>query len=69
MNMCRDNLLESVKDKYPDIKDDDYQLLVYLVCGLSPRTISLLIGESVDVVYKRKSRLKIRLRDHNLHAF
>ena len=69
VNMCRDNLLESVKDKYPDIKDDDYQLLVYLVCGLSPRTISLLIGESVDVVYKRKSRLKIRLRDHNLHAF
>ena len=69
VNMCRNNLLETVRDKYPDIKIDDYQLLVYLVCGLSPRTISLLIGESVDVVYKRKSRLKIRLRDHNLHAF
>ena len=63
VNDCRDNLLVIVKEKYPDIKPEDYQLLVYLASGLSTRTISLLLGESVDVIYKRKSRLKTRLKE------
>lgn len=63
VNDCRDNLLNKVKVNCSGIKPDDYQLLVYLASGLSTRTISLLIGESVDVVYKRKSRLKSRLKD------
>lgn len=63
VNDCRDNLLVKVRGCFPAIKPDDYQLLVYLASGLSPRAISLLIGESVEVVYKRKSRLKSRLKD------
>lgn len=62
VNDCRDNLLCKVTDNYPDIKTEEYQLLVYLASGLSTRTISLLLGESVDVIYKRKSRLKARLK-------
>ena len=63
VNDCKDNLLVLVKEKYPDIKPEDYQLLVYLASGLSTRTISLLLGETVDVIYKRKSRLKTRLKE------
>lgn len=63
VNDCRDRLLDKVKAARPDIKPEDYQLLVYLASGLSSRTISLLIGESVEVVYKRKSRLKQRLKE------
>ena len=63
VNDCTDNMLVTVKEKYPEIKPEDYQLLVYLASGLSTRTISLLLGETVDVIYKRKSRLKIRLKD------
>lgn len=63
VNDCRDNLLVKVKVLCPDIKPENYRLLVYLASGLSTRTISLLLGESVDVVYKRKSRLKARLKD------
>lgn len=63
VNDCRDNLLVKVRECYPEIKPDDYQLLVYLASGLSTRTISLLLSESVEVVYKRKSRLKARLKD------
>ncbi len=63
VNDCRDNLLEKLRVAYPEIKPEEYQLLVYLAGGLSSRTISLLLGESVDVVYKRKSRLKARLRE------
>lgn len=63
VNDCRDNLLVRVKAGYPDIKEADYRLLVYLASGLSTRTISLLLGETVDVIYKRKSRLKSRLKE------
>ena len=63
VNDCRDNILLNVKKIYPDLKPEDYQLLVYIASGLSSRTISLLLGESVDIVYKRKSRLKSRLKE------
>lgn len=63
VNDCRDNLLVKVMEIYPAIKTEDYQLLVYLASGLSTRTISLLMKESVDVIYKRKSRLKARLKN------
>lgn len=62
VNDCLGNILTTVKENYPDIKAEDYRLLVYLASRLSTRTISLLLGESVDVVYKRKSRLKSRLK-------
>ncbi len=63
VNDCRDNILKKIKGCYPDIKHEDYMLLVFIASGLSTRTISLLLGESVDVVYKRKSRLKSRLKE------
>ena len=63
VNDCRDNILVAVKKVSPDIKTEDYQLYVYLASGLSARTISLLLGESVEVIYKRKSRLKSRLKE------
>lgn len=62
VNDCRDNLLVTIKEVYLDIKGEDYQLYVYLAGGLSMRTISLLLGESMEVIYKRKSRLKSRLK-------
>ena len=64
VNDCRDNMLLKVKKIYPDIKPENYQLLVYLASGLSSRSISLLLGESVDTIYKRKSRLKSRLKEN-----
>lgn len=62
VNDCRNNILIKVKEALPGIKPEDYRLLVFIAGGLSTRTVSLLLGESVDVVYKRKSRLKARLR-------
>lgn len=63
VNDCRDNILVKIKESYPNIKHEDYMLLVFIASGLSTRTISLLLGETVDVIYKRKSRLKSRLKD------
>ncbi|MDE5686154.1 MAG: hypothetical protein K2I26_06300, partial [Paramuribaculum sp.] len=64
VNDCRGNLLIKVRSVWPDIRTDDYLLLVYLASGLSTRTISLLLDQTVEVVYKRKSRLKNRLKKH-----
>ncbi len=61
VNDCRDNLLGRLKSDYPTISMADYRLAVYLACGFSNRAISLLSGQSLDVVYKRKSRLKMKL--------
>lgn len=63
VNDCRDNLLDKAKTAYPEIKPEEYRLLVYLAGGLSTRTICLLLDESADVIYKRKSRLKARLKE------
>lgn len=64
VNDCRDNVLVKIKEGFPELKPEDYRLLVYLASGLSTRTICLLLDESVNVIYKRKSRLKSRLKAH-----
>ncbi|MDE6370221.1 MAG: hypothetical protein K2K92_01875 [Duncaniella sp.] len=64
VNDCRESLAMRVKEVYPAISADDYRLFIYLASGLSTRTVCLLLGESADVVYKRKSRLRSRLREH-----
>lgn len=62
VNECRDNILARLKDACPGIKDEEYQLATLLACGFSSRSISLLMGVSIENVYKRKSRLKQRIR-------
>lgn len=61
VNDARGNLLNLLREELPGIKPDEYRLAVYLGGNLSSRTMALLLGESVDVVYKRKSRLKGRI--------
>lgn len=63
VNNCCSDLLIRIKDMCPDIKPEAFQLAVYLACGFSARTISLLFGESVEVIYKRKSRLKAQFKE------
>lgn len=61
MEKCNEDLLRDIIRDIPDIKPEEYRLIVYLASGLSNRTIALLIGESIDVAYKRKSRLKAKI--------
>lgn len=61
VNDCRNGMLDSLRNEWPGIRPEEYRLLVYLACNLSNRSIALLLGESIDVVYKRKSRLKARI--------
>lgn len=61
VNECLGDMLALFTEELPNLKRDDYRMMVYLACNLSNRIAALLIGESVDVVYKRKSRLKARI--------
>ncbi len=61
VNRCHDNLLEKLRGQWPAIKPEEYRLAVYLAANLSSRTIALLLDESINVVYKRKSRLKSKI--------
>lgn len=61
VNEGRGQLLVTLRTAFPDIKHDDYALAVYLACGFSNRAIALLLEEKIDVIYKRKSRLKAKI--------
>lgn len=63
VNDCRSGLLDDLRRQWPAIRPDDYRLMVYLACNLSNRSIAALLGENIDVVYKRKSRLKARIAE------
>lgn len=61
MERCNADILTLFRKEFAEVKPDDYRLMVYLAAGLSNRTIALLIGESIDTAYKRKSRLKAKI--------
>ena len=61
MERCHSDMLRQFQQQFPALKPEEYRLMVYLAAGLSNRTIALLIGESIEVVYKRKSRLKAKI--------
>lgn len=61
MERCHADMLTALRDSFPTLKPDEYRLMVYLASGLSNRTIALLIGESIETAYKRKSRLKAKI--------
>lgn len=61
VNEGRGQLLATLRTALPDIKPADYALAVYLACGFSNRAIALLLEEKIDVIYKRKSRLKAKI--------
>lgn len=61
INTYKDNLLVHFKREFPDIKESDYVLYLYVVAGFSSRAISIFIGEKLEVVYNRKSRLKQKI--------
>lgn len=61
VNTYKNNLMADFRAEYPMLKDEDYLLFLYIVVDFSARAISILIGESLPVVYNRKSSLKRKI--------
>lgn len=62
INTYKENAVARFKASFPDAKPADVSLFMYIVAGFSARTISVLLGEELPVVYNRKSRLKAKVR-------
>ena len=56
------NLCSNFKRDFPDLKERDYNLFLYSVSGLTAPAISIILGESKEVIYNRKSRLKVKIK-------
>ena len=61
INTYKDNLMTRFREEFPDMKESDCILYLYAVAGFSSRAISIFIGEKLEVVYNRKSRLKQKI--------
>lgn len=53
-----DNIMSSLREDFPKMKSQDYQLASYVFSGIDMATTSVLMGLDIDVLYTRKSRLK-----------
>ena len=58
------NILQQIRQEFPQIKEVDYKFLCYSLAGFSSRAISLLLNESVDNIYQKRSRWKARLESN-----
>lgn len=62
VNTYKGNLMADFRSEFPALKDEDYLLFLYIVVDFSSRAVSILIGESLPVVYNRKSSLKRKIQ-------
>lgn len=61
INSCYDNVLLKIREEFPSLKQRDITFLCYLLVGFSSRTISILLQEKIESVYRHKSRIKLTI--------
>ena len=62
VNTYKDHLMERFRQTFPDLKEQDYQLFLYVVAGFSARAISIFMNEKLEVIYSRKYKLKSKMK-------
>lgn len=65
VNTYKGNIMQRFRTEFPGMKHSDYILYLYVVAGFSSRAIGVFLGEKLDVVYNRKSRLKQKIIKSN----
>ena len=63
LNASRDGIVAKVREKHPELTEQDIRLFCYLSAGFTPTMISVLLGKDKSVVYNRTSRLKAKLKE------
>lgn len=61
VNAKNNGVIERVRTEYPSITDDNIKLLNLIYAGFSPQEISVIINDTPQNIYVRKSRLKRKL--------
>lgn len=65
INRHLDNLICNLRIEYPKLSAEDVRLYIYLIAGISPQAIAVILEKPVQNVYLRKSRLIERIKKYN----
>ena len=60
-----DGIMTNIRYEMPKLKELDYSIFSYLIVGFDATTISRLLDESVNNIYARKRRLRIKIEERN----
>ena len=60
-----DGIMTNIRSEMPKLKELDYSIFSYLIVGFDATTISRLLDESVNNIYARKRRLRIKIKERN----
>ena len=61
INECRNDIIKKMRQQIISFKEQDFQLLSYIIAGFSYQAISVFMGIKVENLYKRVYRLKERI--------
>lgn len=61
VNEHLENVMMRFRSDFPNLKERDYKLFLYVLLNFSPRAISIFQGITTDAVYNRKYVLKRKI--------
>ena len=63
VNAKNNNVIKKVRESYPNMKEDNIKLLNLIYAGFSAQEISVILNDTPQNIYVRKSRLKKSIQD------
>ncbi|MBE6336974.1 MAG: hypothetical protein E7066_09930 [Lentimicrobiaceae bacterium] len=61
INTYHSNAISKIREQIPNLNESYIRLYCYYCAGFSPQMISLFTNDNVDNIYKKKSRLKLKI--------
>ena len=61
--MQNNDVIRKVREKYPNLKEDNLKLLNLIYAGFSAQEISVILNDTPQNIYVRKSRLKKTIQE------
>ena len=63
VNAKNNDVIKKVRERYPSLKEDSIKLLNLIYAGFSAQEISVILNDTPQNIYVRKSRLKKTIQD------
>ena len=63
VNAKNNDVIKKVRERYPAMKDENLKLLNLIYAGFSAQEISVILNDTPQNIYVRKSRLKKSLQE------
>ena len=63
VNAKNNNVIKKVREVYPNMKEDNIKLLNLIYAGFTAQEISVILNDTPQNIYVRKSRLKKSIQD------